>query len=311
MVLMGMTKTKHLQLATTLSRWLAFILMIIIASIQLLETGPQASPPPANIRGFGSLFGVAVYAFMCHHSIPGLITPMKNKDFINIKLTGVYVLVFAFYTMLSMTGSFAFSHVQDVYTLNFLHDDKTTFIYTIMDYFLALFPVFTLTSSYIIVAITLSNNVRVLIKMIQGAAKTSRPSETPESEQLLENSDDEIDNIPLRNSITPEDRYSLMPIFTKYGIPVLVIFLPTLISFFNDNVLLLASLTGSYPGVGVQFIIPSLLTIGARSFAKKTLRQPIPEANASPFRSQIWPYVTLIWSVITIVNVTVNLLHMG
>lgn len=79
--------------------------------------------------------------------------------------------------MLSMTGSFAFEHVMDVYTLNFLHDDKTSFIYSIMDYFLALFPVFTLTSSYIIVAITLSNNVRVLIKMIQSATRKSRSVE--------------------------------------------------------------------------------------------------------------------------------------
>lgn len=44
-------------------------------------------------------------------------------------------------------------------------------------------------------------------------------------------------------------------------IPLLAIGLPTLISFFSDNVLFLASATGSYPGVFVQFLIPCLLVL--------------------------------------------------
>ena len=169
LVLIGMTKTKYIQLATTVSRWTAFSLMIILASIQLIHEGPQASPPAINANGFGSLFGVAIYAFMCHHSIPGLVTPIENKNYFSYKLIYVYGVIFAFYCTLSVTGSFAFHTVQDVYTLNFLHDDKTSFIYSIIDYFLALFPVFTLTSSYIIVAITLSNNLRVLVSMFRSS----------------------------------------------------------------------------------------------------------------------------------------------
>lgn len=86
-----MAKTKYFQIATTLSRWigmlkkkpkkdyficLAFLLMIIIASVQLLSDGPKGHPHTANFSGFGSFFGVSVYAFMCHHSIPGLIAPI-------------------------------------------------------------------------------------------------------------------------------------------------------------------------------------------------------------------------------------------
>lgn len=167
MVLIGMTKTKYIQLATTVSRWTAFSLMILLASLQLLQDGPQASPPAANFHGFGSLFGVSIYAFMCHHSIPGLITPIKDKTYFNYKMVYVYGVIFLFYCTLSVTGSFAFHTVQDVYTLNFLHDDKTSLFYTIIDYFLALFPVFTLTSSYIIVAITLTNNLRVLVSLLK------------------------------------------------------------------------------------------------------------------------------------------------
>ncbi|ETN75248.1 hypothetical protein NECAME_00659, partial [Necator americanus] len=148
MIIMGITKTKYLQLATTLSRWSATI------------------PPAANIHGFGSLFGVAVYAFMCHHSIPSLVTPMSSKSGIFGKLSCVYLLVLCFYFTLSLTGSFAFAYVQDVYTLNFLHDDLTSVFYFICDHFLALFPVFTLTTNYPIVGITLINNIRVLRDLI-------------------------------------------------------------------------------------------------------------------------------------------------
>lgn len=55
----------------------AFILMIFLASAQMAANGAATIPPAANIHGFGSLFGVAVYAFMCHHSLPSLITPMR------------------------------------------------------------------------------------------------------------------------------------------------------------------------------------------------------------------------------------------
>lgn len=51
--------------------------MIVLASFQLAQKGCQANPPSANIHNFGSFFGVSVYAFMCHHSLPGLVLPMK------------------------------------------------------------------------------------------------------------------------------------------------------------------------------------------------------------------------------------------
>jgi amino acid permease len=94
--------------------------MIVMASTQLLQTGPKGNPPAANPRSFGSLFGVAVYAFMCHHSIPGLVHPIRDKSELSTKLASVYAIVYLFYCALSMTGSFAFAHVQDIYTINFL-----------------------------------------------------------------------------------------------------------------------------------------------------------------------------------------------
>jgi amino acid permease len=315
MVIAGMTKTKYIQLATTVSRWTAFTLMIVLASMQLFREGPQASPPAADIKGFGSLFGVSIYAFMCHHSIPGLLTPIRNKKNFNYKLIGVYGVIFIFYCTLSVTGLFAFSVVQDVYTLNFLHDDKTSLVYSLIDYFLALFPVFTLTSSYIIVAITLSNNLKILLTMLQNSNNTE--SNDLESEALLESSSDREDMIDLRSPVPTStssptnNRSAFFDQISPFIFPFIAIFLPTILSFFNDNVLVLASITGSYPGVGVQFIIPSCLVIGARKYANSQLHHPVPETIRSPFKQNFWPYLTLLWAAFTIVNVTIHLLHFG
>uniref|UniRef100_A0A183C4B4 Aa_trans domain-containing protein n=1 Tax=Globodera pallida TaxID=36090 RepID=A0A183C4B4_GLOPA len=315
-ILMGMTRTKWLQLATTLSRWTAFLLMIVLATIQLIHNGPKGSPEPANLHGFGSLFGVAVYAFMCHHSIPGLITPIRNKDNLSAKLTSVYALVYLFYCAISMTGSFTFENVQDIYTINFLHDDQTGGLLKLIDYFLALFPVFVLTSSYVIVAITLCNNIRVLgtlldrCKRVGGVdrmlnrANTSAVGE--EREALLgdfPNTPHQMDNnsshlphfSPLATLSLP---HSLLYKFKHFGIPFLVVALPALISFVTDNVLLLASITGSFPGVGVQFVLPAFLILGARRTLSARLGglSSVPVHLRSPFVHWLWPVAILAWA---------------
>lgn len=268
---------------------------------------------------------------------------------------------------------------MDVYTLNFFHDDQTgSIFYVFVDYFLALFPVFTLTSSYIIVAITLTNNVKVLLKMIANTShmnlnRRQRHSETyndlssniqnaeffnDENETLLTDryisdegvNDDSVNqatntvnvrnisgntqtrnkrqresnisqqsqSLSLSNEGNDEDylqnneNFNRLIFLRKLTLPALVIGLPTLLSFFTDNVLLLASITGSYPGVGVQFIIPSILTLGARSYLSQNFfLLDLPKENASPFRQWFWPYVTIAWAVFAVVIVSTNIFHLG
>lgn len=293
LVIVGITKTKYLQLATTVSRWSAFILMIFLASAQMAANGAATIPPAANIHGFGSLFGVAVYAFMCHHSLPSLITPMSSKSGVFTKLSFVYLLVLTFYFTLSLTGSFAFAHVQDVYTLNFLHDDLTSVFYFVCDHFLALFPVFTLTTNYPIVGITLINNVRVVRDMITPERASS------EEESLLE---DEGEHDPrIRRNTRSDQPYDAL-------IPIVVLGLPTIISLLTDDVLLLATVTGCYPGVAVQFLIPCLLVVSARKHAKSALNFPVPKKYASPFQSNYWPIAIFVWAVFAIIMVTLNII---
>uniref|UniRef100_A0A0N4ZC01 Aa_trans domain-containing protein n=1 Tax=Parastrongyloides trichosuri TaxID=131310 RepID=A0A0N4ZC01_PARTI len=308
MVIIGITKTKYIQLSTSISRWTAFSLMVVLASIQLMKEGPKGNPPAIDWSNFGNLFGVSVYSFMCHHSIPSLITPMKDKSKIYRNLFVIYLIVLGFYVTLATTGAFAFEHAQDIYTLNFLHDHNTSIIYNIIDYFLALFPVFTLTTNYPIVAITLINNLKVLSKMV-ASQTTSSVNDDIETERLLSDSDNEDSENEDRNhgNGTAVRSGRSNEVFVKYFIPTVAIALPTLLSLSTENVLLLACITGSYPGVGVQFIIPCLVVIGARAFAKKELSQDVKNKFASPFQHSVWPYVVFGWTLFALINVTINL----
>ncbi|VDM47720.1 unnamed protein product [Toxocara canis] len=306
LVLAGITRTKYLQLSTSICRWLAFILMVFLASLSLIRDGAEGSPPIADINGFSILFGTSVYAFMCQHSLPGIITPMRSKKGIVLGLLAVYLAVLVFYIALSVTGAFAFEHVFDVYTLNFLHDDTgSMFFYAALNHFLALFPVFTLTTNYPIVASTLSNNLNVLLEMISSAVSTV----VDEEGRLLDSNDDDEDDPPLSETPTREIIRSTRHRWRQAAITAAVIVLPALIALATDNVLLLASLTGSYPGAGVQFVIPSLLVVYARRYSKRELGTAVPLSASSPFRGTIWPWLMFLWAALTIFMVTLNFYH--
>ncbi|CAG5033009.1 unnamed protein product [Parnassius apollo] len=155
-------KTKYLQLFTSGMRWLAFAIMISMAIHLLIGHGPQGKPPAFDFTGMPTLFGACVYSFMCHHSLPGLISPIRGKNRLGLHLALDYVLISIFYLLLAFTGAFAFAHLSDLYTLNFVPTDNENIFLEIVEYFLALFPVFTLSTSFPIIAITLRNNLQGL-----------------------------------------------------------------------------------------------------------------------------------------------------
>merc|ERR1719452_399358 len=99
-------------------RWQAFIVMVALAILRLVRESP-AQPPTSRISGLPNLFGVCVYSFMCHHSLPGLVTPISNKKWLYSMMLGDYVLILSFYFLLAFTGIFAFTDINDLYTLNF------------------------------------------------------------------------------------------------------------------------------------------------------------------------------------------------
>ena len=83
MVFGNIQKTKLLQLATTLMRWIAFITMITLAFRKINDNTSKSipmNPKLIQVQNVPNFFGACIYAFMCHHSLPSIITPMRNKE---------------------------------------------------------------------------------------------------------------------------------------------------------------------------------------------------------------------------------------
>lgn len=95
-----------------------------------------------------------------------------------------------------------------------------------LNYFLPLFPVFTLSTNFPIIAITLCNNLKTLFRVDHGGIRS---------------------------------------FFTKRMLfPLMAIIPPIAIAFLTENVEVLVGIVGSYAGASIQYIIPALLVFYAR-----------------------------------------------
>lgn len=268
-------------MATSLMRWLAFITMITLAFIKINDNTSKNVPMNPNLfefSGIPNFFGACIYAFMCHHSLPSIITPMKRKQKYLSIFIAAYACIMVFYFLLSYTGAFAFgSNLEDFYTLNFLPDrskSDTQSVFTkIIDYYLSLFPVFTISASFPIIAITLRNNLKSLYFFIRPEAATIRKSN-----------------------------------FVNYGLPLITLIPPLGISLVTLNLQFLVGITGSYAGVAIQYIIPSCLVYFGRRVAIRTFRVNFQKDHsyASPFGHKYWVYFVLLWANLAVIFVTVN-----
>lgn len=141
---------------------LAIIAMIVLAIKRLLtSTITHGEPKVAIIDDTPKLIGASIYAFMCHHSIPSVITPIQNKNKILLKVALNFLVIYTLYLCLCMTGIFAFPNIEELYTTNFLPPKDAGFLYRVIDTILVLFPVLTVSISFPIIAITLRNNIQV------------------------------------------------------------------------------------------------------------------------------------------------------
>ncbi|XP_033630395.1 transmembrane protein 104-like [Asterias rubens] len=268
-VFFNVQKTKYLQLLTTFLRWLAFSMMIVLALIVL--GGGKGQGRPVAIGAFESIpnfFGVCVYSFMCHHSLPSLITPIKKKTKLSVLLCGDYTIILCFYLLISLTAIFTFktANIHEIYTLNFFGSTHVTQVIPVQ-YFIALFPVFTLSTNFPIIAITLRNNVKMLF------AREGRPYHWT------------IDRI----------------IF-----PLVALLPGVIVAFITTDVTLLVGYTGSYAGAGIQYIIPAFLVYFGRKKTAKLFGQSWSNKHTSPFKHKLWVVFVLLWAVLCIGFVTTN-----
>lgn len=138
--------------------------MVVLATIRLSSpTQKHGTTPAANFIGIPQLIGASIYAFMCHHSIPSVISPIKNKKKILLKVAANFLFIYSLYICLCMSGVFAFPKVDDLYTINFIPSQDSGFFYKLVDSILVLFPVLTISISFPVIVITLRNNLQVNI----------------------------------------------------------------------------------------------------------------------------------------------------
>lgn len=244
----------------------------------LCVQGAKGHPVAINFGGLPSVFGACIYSFMCHHSLPSLLTPIRDKEktvYSTIRLD--YIIICFFYIFLALTGIFAFEHVEDLFTLNFIPEKNSTTdnnlrvnLEIAVDYFLTLFPVFTLSANFPIVAITLKNNLHFLFL-----------------------------------SVTQYETSSAFVHSILF--PLLVIIPPFIITFYTEDLTSLVAFTGSYAGTGIQYLIPISLVYYSRRTCRELLGNGVINKFQSPFRNTLWLLFVLLWCIACITLVTIDL----
>lgn len=79
-------------------------------AIMRIANGHSVTPVVADISAVPNLFGVAVYSFMCQHSLPALLTPISQKSKLTSMFVGDFIVVLTFYMLLCLTAAFCFDH---------------------------------------------------------------------------------------------------------------------------------------------------------------------------------------------------------
>lgn len=231
-------------------------------------------PAPAKFEGFPVLFGVSIYSFMCQHSLPGMITPMKSKKNVLFMTFADFSLILFSYLLLTYTSAFRFTTLQDLYTLNFFHSSATHItVRVVLGYYLALFPVFTLSTNFPIISITLRENLKALFRAL------------------------------LKRWYGDRD---FNFVISRILFPLLAIIPPILIAFATQNVEALVSITGSFPGVGVQYIIPVTLAIAAKRVIQKEFSVNYSNKHRSIF--SYWPIFVFvgIWTIVSFLLIIID-----
>lgn len=262
-------KTKYLQILTSLMRWIAFTMMIILALIRIGKGHSEGRPSVAQISGVPNLFGVCVYSFMCQHSLPSLVTPISNKKRMSSLVMADYILILCFYSLLSLTAIFCFdsSLLRDMYTLNFT-DNCDVLSIPVLRYFLGLFPVFTISTNFPIIAVTLRNNWKTLFHRDGGTYPW---------------------------------------VVDRIVFPLITLVPPIIVAFCTHDLEALVGITGAYAGTGIQYIIPAFLVYFSRRHLEPVLGRDAVNKHRSPFHHTFWVWFVILWATFCLMFVTANI----
>ena len=107
--------TKYLQYVTLATRNSAFFIMVGLA-ISRVARGEGLSfqdLPSFDASGLPTLYSSAIYAYMVHHSIPSIITPITHKENLTRIFSLDYLVVWISYVALSWSTVQAFGGIKD------------------------------------------------------------------------------------------------------------------------------------------------------------------------------------------------------
>jgi len=271
-------KTKYLQYTTLTFRNVAMATMIILSIIRMAD-GKMAKLNNLRYLHFQelpNLFGTVVYAFMCHHSLPSIITPVEDKRNIAMIMAFAYCFVIFVYSTLDYLTVLAFGdpcatcyngdpcEIQSIIT-----DTFTDFGVKFIAIFLTLYPVFTLSTNYPLIAITLRNNM--------------------------------LNCIPWGST----GRWSK---WRPHIFSAIVAIPPILIAFLTRDAYVLVNITGAYGGVGIQWLIPVILIYYSRKKMEE-IAPGIRNPHRSMFNHYLWQVAILILVVISVIVSTANLIR--
>ena len=242
--------------------------MVVLAIYELATKGAQGQPKVADFAEVPDLFGVCVYSFMCHHSLPSLVTPIRKKNRLGALLGADYILILGFYSLLSLTAVFAFAKIPDLYTLTFEPNkcpNPDNPAPPFFQYFLALFPVFTLSTNFPIIGITLRNNLKTLV-------------------------------------LTEGRTYHFL--IDRILFPLVVLLPPVAVAIGTNEIEFLVGITGAYAGAALQYFVPVALVYFGRKTIAQTFGIRAYHKAVSPFKHVAWLIILTIWAIACIVFVT-------
>ena len=242
--------------------------MIVLALVRIAHGRGEGHPPLADLSGIRNLLGVCVYSFMCQHSLPSLLTPVSSKRHLTRLVLLDYELILAFYGLLSFTAIFCFrgDSLLDMYTLNFARCDMVGL--AAVRFFLGLFPVFTISTNFPIIAVTLRNNWKTLFHREGGTYPW---------------------------------------VVDRVVFPTITLLPPVLVAFCTHDLESLVGITGAYAGTGIQYVIPAFLVYLCRKDTQLAFGYGTVNKHRSPFRHTFWVGFVLLWAFSCFFFVTANI----
>ena len=252
--------------------------MTILVLLRFIE-GHCYMPQVANIKSLPFLYGIALYSAKVQDFIPGILVPMSSKEHIYRILLGDFVICWLFYLFLSYTSVFAFpgDEIEPLYTLNFFQPATSDSIdwRLILGTMLALLPVISLASIYPVLTVTLKENLKSLTKII------------------------------LESRLKKKVKFPV--IVDRFLFPPLVLIPPLIVAYTTQDIELLVSITGSFPGIIIQCVMPAAFVLAARYRIKKALGV-YDNPYKAPLSNIVFVIVILGWSLISVVMMSINLI---